>query len=129
MKKFLNDLWKGNNTKICVVKPYRGVASDGNACFDYYCVILNASCLIAGVFKCTNIDEAMKAFENLNRKPLYGGGLSEGVLVQEYADGTEYAVDTVSADGEIKVVALWRYALLSCSSLADMIDIILKLLL
>jgi len=29
--------------------------------------------------------------------------------VQEYADGEEFAVDTVAMDGDIKVVALWRY--------------------
>ena len=39
----------------------------------------------------------------------YGGGINEKVLIQEYADGEEYAVDTVSMDGTTKAVALWKY--------------------
>ena len=39
----------------------------------------------------------------------YGGGVNENVLVQEYAEGEEYAVDTVSMDGVVKAVAVWKY--------------------
>ena len=33
----------------------------------------------------------------------------ENVLIQEFLTGDEWVVDTVSADGEHKVVALWKY--------------------
>ena len=75
----------------CIVKPYRGVASDG-------------------VFCCSNLIEARSAFETLIGQPQYGGGMNDAVLIQEYADGTEYAVDTVARNGQIKVIALWKYA-------------------
>ena len=74
----------------CVLKPCIGVASEG-------------------VFKCNNLDEVRNAFQNLYMKPKYGGGINEAVVVQECLHGVEYAVDTVSRDGEIKVVALWKY--------------------
>ena len=35
--------------------------------------------------------------------------MSNAVLVQEWIEGVEYAVDTVSRDGEHKVTAMWRY--------------------
>lgn len=37
------------------------------------------------------------------------GSVSNAVLVQEWIEGVEYAVDTVSRDGEHKVTAMWRY--------------------
>lgn len=76
--------------QACVIKPYTGVASDG-------------------VFKCESVKDVMTAFSKLYKKPKYGGGVNEAVLLQEYINGTEYAVDTVSKDGVIKVVALWKY--------------------
>jgi biotin carboxylase len=90
---FLEDeLWFDIDSanRFCVVKPYRGVASDG-------------------VFLCRGFEEARKAFKALHKKPQFGGGINEAVLVQEYVSGQEYAVDTVAMDGDIKVVALWRY--------------------
>jgi len=89
---FLNQLWKQTpaRDRRCIVKPCRGVASDG-------------------VFLCKGLDEAKNAFGSLLNKAKYGGGINECVLVQEFVDGEEYAVDTVAMDGNIKVVALWRY--------------------
>ena len=37
------------------------------------------------------------------------GCVNEGVLVQEYLQGTEYVVDSVSRDGVHKVTAIWEY--------------------
>jgi hypothetical protein len=85
------DASKQKKQQRCVVKPYRGVASDG-------------------VFCCNNLIEAQSAFQALIGQPQYGGGVNDAVLIQEYADGTEYAVDTVARDGQIKVIAIWKYA-------------------
>lgn len=118
---FIEEIWSNRNDDIdttyddkknlksVVVKPYRGVASDG-------------------VYMASSLVEAEKAFYSLIGKPKYGGGVNDAVLIQEYADGPEYAVDTVAMDGEIKVVALWRYRKLpangapfvyQCSELVD----------
>ncbi|CAN0568388.1 unnamed protein product, partial [Laminaria digitata] len=37
------------------------------------------------------------------------GGVNEGALVQEYLDGTEYVVDTVSRGGVHRLCAIWEY--------------------
>lgn len=62
-----------------------------------------------GVHLCTTLHEVEYAFNSLFGKPKYGGGSNDAVLIQEFADGQEYAVDTVAMDGKIKVVALWKY--------------------
>ena len=87
----------GNEAKDmgwCIVKPYRGVASDG-------------------VFLCDSSEQAKFSFEKLKDANTYGGGTNEKVLIQEFADGIEYAMDTVSMDGEVKVLALWKYCKVS----------------
>lgn len=89
---FVEELLRGasGGSSHVVVKPYRGVASDG-------------------VFKAGSLHEARQAFESLLGGARFGGGANDAVLLQEFVAGTEYAVDTVVRDGEIKVVALWRY--------------------
>jgi hypothetical protein len=47
----------------CVVKPFRGVASDG-------------------VFLCRDKEQARIGFESLIRQPQFGGGINEAVLIQ-----------------------------------------------
>ena len=86
-KSFISDLWSrqrarssaaGDATQSlkCILKPCRGVASDG-------------------VYCCESLEQAEAAFKALLGKAQYGGGTNDAVLVQEYADGPEYAVDTV----------------------------------
>jgi hypothetical protein len=75
---------------LAVVKPTRGAAS-------------------GDVYVCGTVEEARAAFEAILNAPTYGGGVNEAVLVQEFLAGQEWAVDTVSRDGEGKVVAVWRY--------------------
>lgn len=77
-------------TPLAVVKPARGAAS-------------------GDVYVCQTAEEAKAAFDAILNAPTYGGGVNEAVLVQEYLRGQEWAVDTVSRDGEAKVVAVWRY--------------------
>lgn len=58
---------------------------------------------------CTSIDEVRRAFGNIQGK-INGLGLENtATLVQEYLEGTEYVVDTVSRDGKHKCVAVWEY--------------------
>jgi hypothetical protein len=78
---------------MVVLKPLRGVASDD-------------------VHLCTNLSSLRKAFTKIYHSPIFGSPTAakhEEVLVQEFATGTEYAVDVVCRDGEKKVAALWKY--------------------
>eukprot|EP01031_Cornospumella_fuschlensis_P033153 gene33153-40111_t len=87
---FLNDLWLDDPEELCIIKPARGVASDG-------------------VFLCRGLQQAEEKFRWLLNAPQYGGGLNQQVLVQQFIRGQEYAVDTVTRDGETKVLAVWKY--------------------
>lgn len=77
----------------CVVKPSRGVASDD-------------------VHLCQDLESVQTAFTRIKDSTVFGsmhGERHDKVLVQEFASGTEYAVDIVSKAGHHKVAALWRY--------------------
>ena len=77
---------------ICVVKPIRGCASDD-------------------VFLCDNTDSVRSAFQVIKGSTVLGSPKKkhDTVLVQEYAVGQEYAIDTVSKEGEMKIAAVWIY--------------------
>lgn len=82
----------GKSPKV-VVKPLRGVASDD-------------------VFLCSDMTALKTAFKKIYHSPIFGSSTSSKhneVLVQEFARGTEYAIDVVCRDGERKVIALWKY--------------------
>jgi len=53
------------------------------------------------------------AFNKIHNSPVFGstktGEKNDAVLVQEFAAGTEYALDIISKAGEHKCAALWRY--------------------
>jgi len=61
------------------------------------------------VFFADNIPEAKEAFNTILGRSSVFGAKNKAVLVQEYLQGTEYVVDSVSLDGEHKVVAMWQY--------------------
>jgi hypothetical protein len=50
------------------------------------------------------------AAERLLGRPNRLGGFNEAIVVQQYLQGTEYVVDTVSCAGRHYVTAQWRYA-------------------
>lgn len=82
-----------NTSTLVVVKPHRGVASDD-------------------VHLCSNMESLRQAFNKIHSSPVFGSSTSakhQSVLVQEFARGTEYAIDVVCRDGERKVAALWKY--------------------
>ncbi|KAF1778899.1 ATP-grasp fold, subdomain 2 [Phytophthora cactorum] len=80
---------KGGDFKV-IVKPVESAGSDD-------------------VMLCHSLDEVRTAFGNIQGK-INGLGLeNQATLVQEYLDGTEYVVDTVSRNGVTKVVAVWEY--------------------
>ena len=75
-----------------VVKPPRGSAS-------------------VGVFKINNEDELEDKFKKcISISPGYANlSVSNAVLVQEFVEGDEYVVDTVSCNKEHKICAIWKY--------------------
>lgn len=81
--------WNPNPFKV-IVKPNASAGSDD-------------------VFLCKNIDEVRAAFDCINGAINEFGEVNEGVLVQEFLEGTEFVVDSVSRNGEHKVIAIWQY--------------------
>ena len=73
-----------------IVKPVDSVASD--------CV-----------FCCHCDDQVRHAAETILSTASVLGIQNEKVLVQEFLAGVEYAVDTVSYDGQRKLTAIWQY--------------------
>jgi len=73
-----------------VVKPVEGAGSDG-------------------VTICNSAAEVRLAFGKLEGTKNILGLDNYAVLCQEYLEGDEWVVDTVSRAGEHKVVALWKY--------------------
>jgi len=92
---FLKRLWLesgGLSGVRAVVKPRRGQAS-------------------VGVFSVCTLEEAQAAYHALSAHQVSTDAteVESGAVVQEYMDGEEWIVDTVSRAGEHKVAALWRY--------------------
>jgi biotin carboxylase len=88
-KKFIQEDLKPSPVKV-VLKPLESAGTED-------------------VILCFSIEEAKKTF-NLILGKINGLGIeNQAVLVQEYLDGDEYVVDTVSRNGKHKVVAIWKY--------------------
>lgn len=90
-------LGKGRNSdlvgkNVCIVKPMRGSASDS-------------------VFLCHSLKDVQEAYSNIYGTSILGSMTDkhDAVLVQEFATGTEYALDIISKNGEHKIAAVWRY--------------------
>lgn len=83
--------------------------ADWNPCPFKVIVKPNASAGSDDVFLCTSIEETKAAFNCINGAINLCGEANEGVLVMEFLQGQEYVVDSVSRDGERKVVAIWKY--------------------
>jgi hypothetical protein len=61
------------------------------------------------IFKVHTVSQASAAFAAIMGRENVFGCKNDAVLVQEFLEGKEYIVDTVSKDGVHKVVALWEY--------------------
>jgi biotin carboxylase len=58
---------------------------------------------------CTSPAQLRRAFAAILGRRNQCGLINDEVLVQELIDGTQYAVDTVSRDGEHLLAGVWRY--------------------
>ncbi|CAM9387791.1 unnamed protein product, partial [Phaeothamnion confervicola] len=61
------------------------------------------------VFLCGSAQEVHDAFDRINGQVNGLGSVNDGALVQEFLDGTEYVIDSVSHNGVHKVCAIWEY--------------------
>jgi len=73
-----------------IVKPLKSVASDH-------------------VFCCSSADEVRDAAEAVLSQKNVLGSRNAAVLVQEFLNGTEYAIDIVNFAGQKKITAIWQY--------------------
>ena len=73
-----------------VLKPPKSVASDQVVC-------------------CHSADEVRQCAESILSCRNVLGDRNATVLAQQYLDGPEYAVDTVSCEGRKKTTAIWQY--------------------
>lgn len=90
---FLHDTMHVSSAKSfpkVIVKPVQSAGSDD-------------------VMLCRTLDQVRQAFGNIQGKINSLGLVNSSTLVQEFVEGTEYVVDTVSRDGKHKVVAVWEY--------------------
>ena len=85
---FLDD-WKPVPFKV-IVKPLDSAGSDG-------------------VTLCLSREDVEAAYHNIIGKVNGLGLVNRNLLVQEFLEGQEYVVDSVSRDGVHKVVAIWAY--------------------
>ena len=85
---FLADL-RASPFKV-IIKPIRSSGSDH-------------------VYLCHSEEELQRRFEEILGQKNQLGFVNDAVVVQEFLEGLEYVVDTVSRRGVHKVVALWEY--------------------
>lgn len=62
-----------------------------------------------GVKTCPSLQDALDYYKVMKDMPDYLGRHGVDILIQEYIDGIEYIVDTVSCNGKHKVTSLWYY--------------------
>ena len=62
-----------------------------------------------GVTRCDSFAELQQSYDVLHKQTNRLGRSNQTCLVQRYLDGTEYAIDTVSVDGQHRVTAIWEY--------------------
>ncbi len=73
-----------------ILKPAKSVASDH-------------------VFCCRSVAEVRRSAEAILSDTNVLGARNQSVVVQEFLDGSEYAVDIVSFEGQKKTTAIWQY--------------------
>jgi biotin carboxylase len=71
------------------------------------------------VFICSNSNEIIFAFQKILKALTIFGEINNMVLVQEYVDGDNYIVNTVSNRGIFCVTSLWRVNMVSNTVIID----------
>ncbi|MDU9037062.1 ATP-grasp domain-containing protein [Pseudomonas corrugata] len=80
---------KVNKIIKAVVKPQEGMGSDQ-------------------VWICDTVESATNAASQILMNPNIFGDRNDSVLVQEFIEGDEYMIDTISVDGRHRIIAAWE---------------------
>jgi hypothetical protein len=81
---------KQNNVLPCVTKPLSSASTDG-------------------VSICKSLDDVTLGCAVVLDNPDIFGLMNKEILCQSYLQGTEYIVDSVSAQGQVYICGIWRY--------------------
>ncbi len=90
VESFIKSIEEGGGEFKAVVKPLGSAGSDD-------------------VYLASSPAQVLQAFNIINGKENGLGLINTGALCQEFLDGTEYVIDSVSLDGVHKCVAIWEY--------------------
>ena len=75
-----------------------------------------------GVRICSNREELIDSLnQTFGTANVYGDGIAE-ILIQEFIDGEEYIVNTVSCEGNHRVTTIWKYNKLKTSEGGSVYD-------
>ena len=106
---FCQVLWKniqrGKEQHCVVIKPVRGVASESVYLCHTHAEVERAFRAITN----TTVFGSTRARDEANETSSSSPQMHDSVLVQEYLQGTEYALDIVSRQGQHKIAAIWKY--------------------
>lgn len=93
--------WHRERGGRIVIKPTRSAGGDG-------------------IHFCNTPEESVDAFRELLGKTNIFSETNQEVVAQEYLQGTEYAVNTVSCEGSHYVTDIWRTTRVSVNGILDM---------
>eukprot|EP00457_Paulinella_chromatophora_P002954 gb/GEZN01002959.1/.p1 GENE.gb/GEZN01002959.1/~~gb/GEZN01002959.1/.p1 ORF type:complete len:566 (+),score=80.81 gb/GEZN01002959.1/:27-1700(+) len=62
-----------------------------------------------GVYLCTTVDEVRKRFDQVLGATNLLGSANAYIVLQEFLEGKEYVIDSVSRDGQHKCITVWEY--------------------
>ncbi len=68
-----------------------------------------------GVYFATTLEECRRYYDEIFVSKNVFGHVNDSVLIQEFLEGKEYVVDSVSVDGIHKTVAIWEYDKRACN--------------
>ncbi|MGW7282687.1 ATP-grasp domain-containing protein [Streptomyces sp. NPDC054844] len=102
------EAWHARLGGRVVVKPTRSARNDG-------------------VSVCDTPSESVAAYQRVRHAVNDFGLRNKGVVAQEYLNGTEFVVNTVSRDGRHRVTDTWRYQKIDVNGVRDRINGILSL--
>ena len=77
----------------------------------------------SGVKLCLNKEELIEHLEEIFNDQNYYGDKNSEILVQEFIDGEEYIVNTVSCNGSHRITLIWKYSKVKTSDGSIIYDI------
>ncbi len=89
-KKGAEEFWRNYNPKKVVIKPDLSAGS-------------------FGLHVCDSLESTIYALDSLMSSTSWTGEQFEYILIQDYIEGDEYIVNTITKDGVHKITDVWKY--------------------